>query len=77
MLQRKCYKDCTFLLYSILTRACYGFGPFMDNNTDNHCDNHNNSTATNADTLHTCSRQHTNEYVTIDYMDWSSEYILD
>ena len=35
------------------------------------------ATATNADTLHTCSRQHTNEYVTIDYMDWSSEYILD
>ena len=29
------------------------------------------ATATNADTLHTCSRQHTNEYVTIDYMDWS------
>jgi hypothetical protein len=27
------------------------------------------ATATNADTLHTCSRQHTNEYVTIDYMD--------
>jgi hypothetical protein len=29
------------------------------------------ATATNADTLHTCPRQHTNEYVTIDYMDWS------
>jgi hypothetical protein len=29
------------------------------------------ATATNADTLHTCSRQHTNEYVTVDYMDWS------
>ena len=29
------------------------------------------ATATNADTSHTCSRQHTNEYVTTDYMDWS------
>ena len=27
-------------------------------------------TSTNADTSHTCSRKHTNEYVTIDYMDW-------
>jgi hypothetical protein len=30
------------------------------------------ATATNADTLHTCSRQTApNEYITIDYMDWS------
>ena len=29
------------------------------------------STITNANTLHTCSRGHTNEYVTLDYMDWS------
>jgi hypothetical protein len=27
--------------------------------------------ATNADTLHLCSRGHKNEYVTEDYMDWS------
>jgi hypothetical protein len=27
--------------------------------------------ATNADTSHICSRRHTNEYVTADYMDWS------
>jgi hypothetical protein len=27
--------------------------------------------ATNADPSHTCSRGHNNEYVTIDYMDWS------
>jgi hypothetical protein len=27
--------------------------------------------ATNADTSHTCSRKHSNEYVTVDYMDWS------
>jgi hypothetical protein len=45
MLQRKCYKNCTFLLYSILTRACYGSWPIMDNNTDNHCDNNHHSTA--------------------------------
>ena len=29
------------------------------------------STATNADPSHTCSRKHTNDYDTIDYMDWS------
>jgi hypothetical protein len=29
------------------------------------------ATATTADTSYTCSRQHTNEYVTADYMDWS------
>jgi len=29
------------------------------------------ATSTNVDTSHTCSRKHTNEYVTIDYMDWS------
>jgi hypothetical protein len=29
------------------------------------------ATSTIADTSHTCSRKHTNEYVTIDYMDWS------
>jgi hypothetical protein len=29
------------------------------------------STITNANTLHTCSRGHNNEYVTVDYMDWS------
>jgi hypothetical protein len=29
------------------------------------------ATATNADTLHTCSRHHINEYATVDYMDWS------
>ena len=29
------------------------------------------STATTADTLHTCSRGHNNEYVSADYMDWS------
>ena len=29
------------------------------------------TSATNADTLHTCSRGHKNEYVTVDYMDWS------
>ena len=27
--------------------------------------------ATSADTSHTCSREHMNEYATIDYMDWS------
>jgi hypothetical protein len=27
--------------------------------------------ATNTDTSHTCSRRHTNEYATVDYMDWS------
>ena len=25
--------------------ACYGFRPFMDNNTGNHCDNHHHSAA--------------------------------
>jgi len=29
------------------------------------------STATSADTSHTCSRGHNNEYVSADYMDWS------
>lgn len=29
------------------------------------------ATATNADTSHTCSRGHNNQYVTVDYMDWS------
>jgi hypothetical protein len=29
------------------------------------------TTATNADTSHTCSRGHNNEYATADYMDWS------
>jgi hypothetical protein len=29
------------------------------------------ATSTNVDTSHTCSRKHTNEYDTIDYMDWS------
>ena len=29
------------------------------------------TTATNADTSHTCSRGHTNQYGTVDYMDWS------
>ena len=29
------------------------------------------TSATNADTSHTCSRGHKNEYVTVDYMDWS------
>ena len=29
------------------------------------------STSTNANPSHTCSRKHTNEYDTIDYMDWS------
>ena len=28
-------------------------------------------TATNANTSHICSRGHKNEYVTVDYMDWS------
>jgi hypothetical protein len=32
--------------------------------------------ATNADTSHTCSRGHNNDYVTADYMDWSWLYIL-
>ena len=27
--------------------------------------------ATTSDTSHTCSRKHSNEYVTVDYMDWS------
>ena len=27
--------------------------------------------ATNTDTLHTCSRGHNNEYAAVDYMDWS------
>jgi hypothetical protein len=27
--------------------------------------------ATNTDSLHTCSRGHNNEYATVDYMDWS------
>lgn len=27
--------------------------------------------ATNADTSHTCSREHMNEYATVAYMDWS------
>jgi hypothetical protein len=27
--------------------------------------------ATNANTSHTCSRKHTNEYIPADYMDWS------
>ncbi len=29
------------------------------------------ATATTSDTKHICSRKHSNEYVTIDYMDWS------
>jgi hypothetical protein len=29
------------------------------------------SSATGADTSHTCSRGHKNEYVAEDYMDWS------
>ena len=29
------------------------------------------ASATNADTSHTCSRGHNNDYVTADYMDWS------
>jgi hypothetical protein len=29
------------------------------------------TTATNANTSHTCSRKHTNEYIPTDYMDWS------
>jgi hypothetical protein len=29
------------------------------------------ASATNADTSHTCSRGHHNEYVLEDYMDWS------
>ena len=29
------------------------------------------ATSTNAAPSHTCSRKHTNEYDTIDYMDWS------
>ncbi len=29
------------------------------------------ATATNSDTTHISSRKHSNEYVTIDYMDWS------
>ena len=29
------------------------------------------ATVINADTLHTCSRGYKNEYVTVDYMDWS------
>jgi hypothetical protein len=28
-------------------------------------------TATGYDNSHTCSRGHTNQYVTADYMDWS------
>jgi hypothetical protein len=28
------------------------------------------ASATNADTSHTCSRGHNNDYVTADYMDW-------
>jgi hypothetical protein len=31
--------------------------------------------ATNADTLHLCSRGHKNEYVTEDYMDWSWTFL--
>jgi hypothetical protein len=27
--------------------------------------------ATNSDTTHICSRIHSNEYATVDYMDWS------
>ena len=27
--------------------------------------------ATNSDTIHICSRKHSNEYVTEDYIDWS------
>jgi hypothetical protein len=27
--------------------------------------------ATTSDTSHTCSRKHSNEYVTVDYMDWA------
>ena len=34
------------------------------------------ASATNADTSHTCSRGHSNEYATADYMDWSSLFIL-
>jgi hypothetical protein len=29
------------------------------------------ASATTSDTSHTCSRKHSNEYVTVDYMDWS------
>jgi hypothetical protein len=29
------------------------------------------SNTTNSNTSHTCSRKHSNEYVTLDYMDWS------
>jgi len=29
------------------------------------------ASATNADTSHTCSRGHKNEYATADYIDWS------
>jgi hypothetical protein len=29
------------------------------------------SSVTNSNTSHTCSRKHSNEYVTVDYMDWS------
>ena len=31
------------------------------------------ATATNSNTSHTCSRGHKNEYVTVDYMDWSTQ----
>jgi hypothetical protein len=29
------------------------------------------TTATNSDITHICSRKHSNEYVPVDYMDWS------
>lgn len=29
------------------------------------------TTAINANTSHICSRGHNNQYVTVDYMDWS------
>jgi len=32
---------------------------------------HFKTSATNANTSHTCSRRRTNEYVPADYMDWS------
>ncbi|HEX2067436.1 MAG TPA: hypothetical protein VFY41_07975 [Nitrososphaeraceae archaeon] len=31
------------------------------------------ASAINANTSHTCSRGHKNEYVTVDYMDWSTQ----
>ena len=46
ILEELCSTSSKNNIYSILTKvACYGFRPFMDNNTGNYCDNHNNSTA--------------------------------